>query len=113
MKYFSYTNVFIYPNKRTNEQTNKMPQFSAMVEGIVTQFDNSKEMDEFFAEKKRNGYVYEYRNDCVVYLFKTEAEIAPCIARLERRKPQIERIRKSAERKKQMMENVKEFNYIK
>ena len=88
-----------------------MSQYCAVLDGIVTQFNNSKEMDEFFVEKKRLGYVYEFANDCVVYLFKTEAEIASCIARLERRKLQIERIRKGAEMKKEMMKNVKEINY--
>jgi hypothetical protein len=88
-----------------------MSQYCAVLDGIVTQFNNSKEMDEFFVEKKRLGYVYEFANDCVVYLFKTEAEIASCIARLERRKPQIERIRERGERKKEMMKNVKEINY--
>ena len=88
-----------------------MSQCCAVLDGIVTQFNNSKEIDEFFVEKKRLGYVYEFTNDCVVYLFKTEAEIASCIARLERRKPQIERIRERGERKKEMMKNVKELNY--
>lgn len=88
-----------------------MSQCCAVLDGIVTQFNNSKEMDEFFVEKKRLGYVYEYIIDFVVYLFKTEAEIAPCIARISRRKIQIEKIIKNAERKKKMMENVKEFNY--
>ena len=88
-----------------------MSLVSIILDGISTQFNNSKEKDQFFAEKKRLGYVYEYKTDCVVYLFKAEAEIASCIARLERRKLQIERIRKGAEMKKEMMKNMKEFNY--
>lgn len=88
-----------------------MSLVSIILDGISTQFNNSKEKDQFLAEKKRLGYVYEYKTDCVVYLFKAETEIAPCIARIARRKPQIQRILKTAERKKKMMENVKEFNY--
>ena len=30
-----------------------MSQYCAVLDGIVTQFNNSKEMDEFFVEKKK------------------------------------------------------------
>jgi len=72
--------------------------------GHTLVFNSPEEMD----EKKRSDYVYECIWCDVIYKFKTEAEIAPFISHLERRKKEARRIIERVEQRKKKAKEVQE-----
>jgi hypothetical protein len=71
-------------------------------------FNSPEEMNRCFRKRKITDYVYEYTWSGVVYKFKTESEISPFIAHLERRKKQTSRIIERVERRKKQAKELQE-----
>jgi hypothetical protein len=71
-------------------------------------FNSPEEMNRCFRKRKISDYLYEYAWSGVVYKFKTESEISPFIAHLERRKKQTSRIIERVERRKKQAKELQE-----